>query len=46
VFYLMHARHEGVTDERVFAAGTLVVAASVLAFGLTASPGRRRYAAG
>ena len=44
VFYLAHARHEGVTDERLFAAGTLVVATSVLAFGLTASPGRRTYA--
>lgn len=45
VFYLAHAGHEGVTDERVFAAGTLVVAASVLAFGLTSAPGRRAYAA-
>ncbi len=45
VFYLAHARHEGVDDPRVFAVGTLVIAASVVVFGLTASPGRRAYAA-
>ncbi|MDT0165387.1 cation:proton antiporter [Actinotalea sp. AC32] len=44
VFYLAHVRHEGVTDPRVFTVGSLAVAASVLAFGLTASPGRRLYA--
>lgn len=45
VFYLAHVRHEGVADPRVFAAGTLVIAVSVLVYGLTASPGRRLYAA-
>ncbi len=44
VFYLAHSMHEGASDPRLFAAGTLAVAASVVAFGLTGSPGRRLYA--
>lgn len=44
VFYLAHSLHEGVSDPRLFAAGTLAVTANVVAFGLTASPGRKLYA--
>lgn len=44
LFYLAHAMHEGVEDPRLFAAGTLVVAVSVVVFGGTAMPGRRLYA--
>ena len=44
VFYLAYAAHEGAQDPRLFALGTLAVAASVLAFGVTGSPARRRYA--
>ncbi|MDQ3708654.1 MAG: cation:proton antiporter [Actinomycetota bacterium] len=44
VFYLAHSLHEGVDDPRLFAAGALAVAASVLAFGVSASPGRKAYA--
>ncbi|MBI9115922.1 cation:proton antiporter domain-containing protein [Sanguibacter suaedae] len=44
VFYLAHSAHEGADDPRLFAAGTLAVAASVVAFGLTGTPGRRAYA--
>lgn len=45
VFYLAHSLEEGVADPRLFAAGTLAVAASVVAFGITGSPGRKAYAA-
>jgi NhaP-type Na+/H+ or K+/H+ antiporter len=45
LFYLAHSRHEGVTDPRSFAAGTLAVTVSVLAAGLTSSPLRRLYEA-
>jgi hypothetical protein len=44
VFYLAHSLDKGVNDPRLFAAGTLAVAASVLAFGVSASPGRMAYA--
>ncbi len=44
IFYLAHSIDEGVTDPRLFAAGSLVVAASVAAFGFTATPGRKIYA--
>lgn len=44
VFYLAHARHEGLTDPTLDAVGTLLVAASVVAFGVTGSPARRAYA--
>jgi sodium/hydrogen antiporter len=43
VFYLVLARHEGVSDERLFAAGTLVIAASTVAHGISALPGRVLY---
>jgi NhaP-type Na+/H+ or K+/H+ antiporter len=43
VFYLAHSLEEGVGDPRLFTAGTLAVAASVLAFGVSASPGRMAY---
>ncbi|GGP73979.1 hypothetical protein GCM10010185_54360 [Saccharothrix coeruleofusca] len=43
VFYLTHSLHEGVNDPRLFAAGTLAVAVNVVAFGLTATPGRGIY---
>ncbi len=46
VFYLAHSRHEGVADPRLFAAGTLAVATSVVAFGLTATAGRRAFTGG
>ena len=44
LFYLAHSIDEGVSDPRLFSYGTLAVAASVVAFGVTASPLRRRYA--
>ncbi len=44
IFYLAHAMDQGVTDPRFYAAGTLVVAASIVAFGVTSSPGRKLYA--
>ena len=45
LYYLTHARHQGVVDPRLWAAGSLAVAASVVAHGVTGAPGRRRYAA-
>jgi NhaP-type Na+/H+ or K+/H+ antiporter len=44
IFYIAHSVDKGVTDPAFFAAGTLAVAASVLVFGLTSSPGRQLYA--
>ncbi|MCK0117286.1 cation:proton antiporter [Isoptericola sp. S6320L] len=44
VFYLAHARDQGVTDPRVFALGMLVVAASTVVHGTTAAPLVRLYA--
>ncbi len=44
LFYLAHSLHEGVDDPRLFAAGTLAIAANVVVFGLTSTPGRNRYA--
>lgn len=44
LFYLAHARHEGVHDPELFAAVTLAVTASIVAFGVSATPLRRRYA--
>lgn len=44
LFYLAHSLDKGVADPRLFAAGSLAVAVSVVAFGLTASPGRNAYA--
>lgn len=44
VFYLAHSLDKGVSDPRLFAAGSLAVAVSVVAFGLSATPGRKLYA--
>lgn len=44
LFYVAHARHEGVTDPALLAVVTLVVACSVVVFGLGSSPARRGYA--
>ena len=44
VFYLALSADEGAIDPRLFAAGTLAVAASTLAHGVTALPARRAYA--
>nr|WP_294692347.1 cation:proton antiporter [uncultured Friedmanniella sp.] len=44
IFYLAHSIHEGVTDSRLFATGTLAIAVSVLAFGISAAPGTKVYA--
>jgi len=44
VFYLAHSLDNGIQDPRLFAAGSLAVAASVVAFGVSASPGRNAYA--
>lgn len=43
LFYLVFSHEEGVTDPRVFAAGSAVITASVLAHGLSAATGRRWY---
>lgn len=43
LFYLGHAAEHGVTDPRLWAAGTLVIAASTVVHGLTAGPGRVLY---
>lgn len=43
LFYLGHSMHKGATDPALFAAVTLAVAASTVAFGLTGSPGRQLY---
>ena len=43
MFYLSFSEEEGVTDPRLWAAGTLIVAASTLAHGVSAAPGRRLY---
>lgn len=44
IFYLAHSIDSGVTDPRFFAAGTLMITISVVAFGITSSPGRNLYA--
>ncbi|WP_298459883.1 cation:proton antiporter [uncultured Cellulomonas sp.] len=43
IFYVAYSMHEGVHDPRLFAGGTLAVAASVVAFGVSATPGRLAY---
>ncbi|GAB3363368.1 hypothetical protein GCM10027300_37660 [Modestobacter lapidis] len=43
VFYLMLSHHDGVTDPRAWAAGSLVVVASTIAHGVTATPARHLY---
>ncbi|MEV4720568.1 cation:proton antiporter [Micromonospora noduli] len=44
LFYLTYSQDEGVRDPRLWAAGSLVVAASTVVYGVTAMPGRRWYA--
>ena len=43
IFYLTFSEDEGVVDPRVWAAGSLVVAASTVVHGVTSAPGRRLY---
>ena len=43
LFYLTFSHAEGVTDPRLWAAGSLLVATSTLAHGVTSAPGRRAY---
>jgi sodium/hydrogen antiporter len=43
LFYLGHVDEQGVTDPRVWAAGTLVIAVSTFVHGLTAGPARVAY---
>ncbi|MCZ2825010.1 MULTISPECIES: cation:proton antiporter domain-containing protein [unclassified Modestobacter] len=43
LFYLTLSEEHGVTDPRLWAAGTLVVAASTFAHGVSSAPGRRLY---
>lgn len=44
IYYTLFAERYGLEEyERIFAAGTLAIAASVVAFSLTATPGVRRY---
>ncbi|MFH5822890.1 cation:proton antiporter [Georgenia sp. AZ-5] len=44
IFYIAHSMDKGVTDPDFFAAASLMIAASILAFGVTSSPGRQLYA--
>lgn len=43
LFYLTFSVEEGVTDPRVWAVGSLVVAASTIAHGVSSAPGRGLY---
>ncbi len=43
LYYLGHLHAEGVTDPRVWAAGTLVVASSTIVHGFSAGPARVLY---
>jgi hypothetical protein len=43
LFYLTFSEEEGVSDPRLWTAGSLVVVASTVAHGITAAPGRRLY---
>jgi len=43
LFYLAFSAEEGVADPRLWAVGTLVVAASTVVHGVTSAPGRRLY---
>ena len=43
VFYLMLSAEEGVSDSRLWAAGSLVVATSTVVHGMSAAPGRWLY---
>lgn len=44
LFYLTHTHEQGVTDPRIWAAGSMTILLSVVAHGVSAAPGRRRYA--
>lgn len=44
IFYLSFLHAAGVTDPAIWHAGSLVIAASTVVHGVTAGPGRRRYA--
>lgn len=44
IFYLGFLHAEGATDPAIWYAGSLVIAASTVVHGVTASPGRRLYA--
>ncbi|GGL92968.1 cation:proton antiporter domain-containing protein [Nakamurella endophytica] len=44
IFYLAHSAEQGITDPRVFALGSLAVALSVVAFGVSSVPLRNLYA--
>ncbi|MFI7577826.1 cation:proton antiporter [Micromonospora sp. NPDC049497] len=44
LFYLTHSQQEGARDPRLWVAGSLVVVASTVVHGITATPGRRWYA--
>lgn len=43
LFYLVFSHSEGVTDPRLWAAGTLLVTASTVVHGVSSAPGRRAY---
>ena len=43
LFYLTFSHAEGVTDPRLWTAGSLLIAASTLVHGVTSAPGRRAY---
>lgn len=43
LFYLSFSADEGVTDPRLWPAGSLLVAASTVVYGVTATPGRHLY---
>jgi len=43
LFYLTHSEEQGVIDPRLWAAGSLVVAASTVVHGVTSAPGRTAY---
>lgn len=43
LFYLTHAEEQGAQDERLWAAGSLVVVASTVVHGISSAPGRRAY---
>ena len=45
IYYALFAQRYGLEDyERIFAAATLAIAVSIVAFSLSATPGVRRYA--
>lgn len=46
LFYLTHAEEQGAQDERLWAAGSLVVVASTVVHGISSATGRRAYVRG